>query len=259
MSAGRFIITPAVLAAYAFVGHNWRYFLKLGLLPFAFQAGAVLGVRSFLPEDATAFAAFIWTLPAQIASAWYMFVCARFALLGERAYELPRDADFLRARRRLMTAAVIVILLFKMFLVATSEWISWAMDSGRYGNDSLTSLAALFIIGAVVWALRFAVAHILVAVGFPLRRYLARVRGMLFSFQLIGLGLMASLPPIMLLAMFVSALAPAVEEGAQAMSEGMMSVFLLLVSVFSTFIPVLMNTAAAFALRGMLGATKVDA
>lgn len=248
MSPNRFNIIESVRNAYIFIWQNISYLLRYGLLPFAVNLITALGVQ-YYASDATPLQAFLYTFPANTFFAWYAFVLVRFLLLGERLDALPKDVSFQVAREKLMARSMIILLLFNMAIAGTASFMVWAINTGNFGKNSLISVLVIFLMGGLVWGVRFGVVHILAAVDYPIRPFLSRIHGMGFSFYLIGMGALALAPVFFVFELLMKALLPDIETPSDANATS----FLFLTAPLGLLIPMLLNAAAAFALKDMLG------
>lgn len=245
MGNSRFSMVRAVRNAYLFTGRQAAYLLRLGAMPLALQLVTVLGLYHYRP-DASVIESFLWALPANVFFAWFMFAETRLLLLGERLDALPTDEGALRDRDRAMTLSIMILLLFNMAMTAVIACMKWAVVSGSLEQSAAASVGIAFLIGALVWGLRFAVLHILAAVGYPLRAFLSRVRGMEFSLRLIGMGFLCSLPVYIALEMVLRVfLGPSAAE-----QLGVLTAVSVPVGIF---VSVLLNAAATYALQDLLG------
>lgn len=193
MSGSQFSITGAVRNAYAFVGREWRYLLKLGLLPMG--VGLVTkGVLFALQSDLTATAVSLWNLPAAAMTGWFIFYEARLLLLGERGDGLPQNPAFLAQRKRCMSLCVITFLLFYMAAKGIMDFHVWSVGQTVSGENTFLFAAGALLFGVGIWGLRFMLAPILAAVDYPVRRYMKIVNGAGISFRVLGLMALGSLP-----------------------------------------------------------------
>jgi len=247
MSGGHFSILEAVKKAYMFAGAQWRYLLRLCALPLVLHLATAAGIQSLRP-DASIIETFLWSLPANVAFAWFMFAEARLLLLGERVDRLPPDAAYLADRRHAMRVSIIILLLFDMALTAIAACMDWAVHSGGFGTDAAVTVPILFLLGTLFWGLRFAVAPILASVGYPLRSFLRRVHGMEFSVRLLGLGFLCALPVYFVLEILLESFLPVTGE----ITPDQMTALIILSAPVAIIVPALLNAAAAFALKDML-------
>jgi hypothetical protein len=179
-----------------------------------------------------------------------MFAEARLVLMGERIDYLPQDENYLNERRRMMNYSVTVFLLFNMALTAISAWLQWTVTSHAFGDNMAITLASLFFIGGMFWGLRFSVAYIVAAVGYPFRAFLQRSEGMEFSLRLLGMGLLCAFPVYLALELLLEILFPELTSNP---APETMSMVIVVSAPIAFAVPVLLNAAAAYALKDMLG------
>lgn len=248
MSRSRFAITKAVKNAYVFAWQERRYLVKIAALPLAANIVTALYIH-LQHAQASPFEGFLWGLPANVLFAWFMFVEARFLLLNERVDQLPPNPDFLQARQRAMQLCVIIWLLFNMSMTALAAYLEWS--SGKVQTSIGLAFLNMFLIGAGGWGLRFSVVHILAAVQHSIRRFLEQVEGVEISFRLLGMGLLCVTPPVLI---FLAVLAFFI-QGVPTANQIFIIVFLA--SVLSILLGALLNAAAGFALRELMGPSAV--
>ncbi|HYD18302.1 MAG TPA: hypothetical protein VEF76_07480 [Patescibacteria group bacterium] len=205
MSASQFSIISAVRNAYVFVGREWRYLVKISLLPMGFNLLTEF-VIFFMIKEPTMFEAVVWNIPATALTGWFMFAEARLILLGERTDDLPQDPALRAERQRDLSASILMFLLFYMGFMIFLAYQVFTQQMNPTGQNLTYTTIGMLLFGAGIWAARFGVAHILAAVGYPVRRYIYRVNGLGISFRLIGMALLAMLP-ILAATLFVVTLA----------------------------------------------------
>jgi hypothetical protein len=249
MNNGQFGILEAVKKAYIFVGTQRRYLLRLALLPLFLHVVTALFLQHYNP-DASTLEAFLWAFPANIVFAWFMFAEARLLLLGEKQDCLPNDQAYLTEHRRAMNISVILLLLFDMAMAAMTAWMEWSMKSGTFGVNTPITLSVFFLLGSLFWLIRFSVLHILAAVGYPLRVFLHQIRGMGFSLRLIGMGLLCVIP---VYTVFEFLLEMVVPTSGEHLTPDQMTSVILLSAPTAMIVPILLNAAAAYALKDLLG------
>lgn len=259
MDNGKFNIFEAVRDAYLFVGRNWTYLLKVGLLPVLMQIGVALFLQSARP-DASTVESYLWGLPATLFFAWFAFLEMRLLLLGERIDKpLPQERDFQRDRQRALRLSVITALLFNMWLSASVTLLLAATQSGLWGVSWPLTLAGLMLIGSMAWGVRFSVLPILGAVNQPFTPFLDRVRSMMFSLRLIGMGMLCLLPVALVFQIFLSLFirrSPEAMTEPFRLSDAEQLGVLIAGAPLSLVISALLNAAAAYALKQILGGNR---
>lgn len=249
MRNGRFGVIDAVRNGYAFVGREWRYLVRIGAGPLLAYAGTAFLIQKTNP-GAGMIEVFLWSLPANVAVAWFLFAQARLLLLGERVDRLPAgDAAHAAARRRAMTACIAILLLFDMAMTSVHVWVTWSVKSRAIETSAPVTASVFFLFGAVFWGLRFSVVHILAAVDYPIRAFLRRVHGLRISARLVGMGLLCVLPVYLPLELVLSAAYP----GPARLEPGDLAFVALLGAPFAVVSSMLLNAAGVFALKEILG------
>jgi hypothetical protein len=259
MNNGRFSIFEAVRNAYTFVGKEWLYLLKAGLLPMAMQAVATLFIQ-FQRPDASQIEGYLWSLPAAVFFAWFMFLEMRLLLLGERLDRLPKDPAYLADRRHCMKLSVMATILFDMGAVVALTLCTNTDEAMNPDNPNGPLLIGLlFIIGAMAWAVRFGIIPTLAAVHYPIRPVLRQTEGMLFSLRLIGMGLLCTLPVRFLFRIFLVTADPALAEldVATKLSKAEQVTLAISDTILSLICTALLSAAVAYALKQILGAKRV--
>jgi hypothetical protein len=247
MKKNSFNIFRATASAYRFVGQEWRYLLGIGLLP----ATATFATALFLQMqegNQSLLVSFLWNIPATIFSAWFMFQETRLIIFGERIDKLPKDKAFQKKRHDALQASALVWLLFNMAVISITSFVVMTMQANTIGKTTPMTVVSMFLMAGMIWAIRFGVAHIVVAVGYPLKKFILDVNGVIFSFCLIGMSMIASLPVVIVLGMVTEVLIdPATPENSH------FTVFIAISAVLSTVITAVVNAGAVFGLKDLLG------
>lgn len=184
-----FNMALAIRSGYLFVAREWQYLARFSLLPIGVSLITDLAMY-YQKREISMFEDYLWNMPALALFGWFMFVEARLALMGERAGHLPTDPAYMAERKQALAASVLVWLLFVMGRTTILAYLTWGIGK----SNPLINFFWLFLIGAGIWGIRFSVAHILAAVGYPIRRYIFQVNGIFISLRLAGLYLMTCLP-----------------------------------------------------------------
>lgn len=252
MNASYFSITRAVRNAYIFVGLEWRYLARIAVLPMGLNLLTELAILILIQqpsnfEEPSLLSAALLNIPAIAFSAWFMFAEARLILLGERTDNLPADPAYREERQRDLSISVLIFILFYLGLMAFLNYWFLIHDLDPLGQNLTYTTIGLLLFCAGVWAVRFGVAHILSAVGYPVRRYIYRVNGLGISFRLLGMALLCMLP-ILLAMMFVMMI---VMPDMKSLQPSVTTV--ILDAPMSFAIWSVMTAAACFALKEILG------
>lgn len=250
MNNSRFDIIAAVIHGVRFTVAERRYLIAAMVLPYVLTL--LTNVASFFLIEKQAgniLSAALITLPASAASAWFMFVQARLILFGERLGSLPSAPEFTLQRHNDLNACVLTWVLFKMAVIGISAYLLWWKDQGSPDTFDHYSMIGMLMIGATFWGLRLSVAHILVATGYSVKQYIFRVNGAMVSLRLLGMGILISIP----FEIFSEPLARILTQGKPPPGQ-METIFLLAaLSAVSCVLMALLNAAAVFALKEMLG------
>lgn len=265
MSGSQFSITGAIGRGYRLVRDETPYLSRLAALPVGvnFLTQMVFGLQDAL--QLSQFGIYLVTLPTSILTARFMFQIARLAILGEREGYLPKDPAHAAERRRLMQASVMLWLLVNAgftTIVGYQEWVGMQEIMAHGGNpnftlnasSALSGMAAVYnsigllLIGAGIWGIRFSVAHILAAVGFPIRRYIFQVNGIGISLRLLGLGLLIGLPALFLY-FTISQLAPP----GPSPNPVVIGVIIMINCIISAFMTAMLTASSCYALKDILG------
>lgn len=157
----------------------------------------------------------------------YVFIYqSRLILLNE--HEIPAEENKRKSVIRTYSYAIAFFLGFLLFKELLNRGVG-AITGLLEGTHS-TILIGFGLLNAVLslWLLRFGVAHIPLAIDFPIRDFLKKVRGFKFSFHLLGL-LIVTVVPISFASLIVMAL---VVEAAQLFSETYLNYPVVLFAAF---------------------------
>ena len=249
----RFSILEAVKSAYAFVGREWPYLLRTGLLPMAAQIVTGVFVQFQRPE-ASIIEVYLWGLPSAMLLGWFVFLETRLLLLGERLDQLPADTAYLADRRQAMKASILMMVLFNMGTAGIlALWM--AVEEESQSTNEVLNIAGLFVLGAVIWGVRFGITPLLAAVHYPIRPVLRRTAGMLFSLRLIGMGLLCAFPVIFLFRLLIETVVPPADDPAAKLTDGQQLILTLTSAPLSLICAALLGAGAVHALKQLLGAS----
>ncbi len=205
MKNASFGIFATAREAYLFLGREWRYLLKLALLPMGVDFISSCFVQFYLGDDVSRLTQYLLSLPASLLFAWYSFLLLRLYLLDERLNTLTTNKEELLDRQRAMSLCVIMILLFNMAMSGGMTVLLTLAESGEWGKNPMLTGLGLFIMGAMFWGVRFAIAPVLATVLQPIKPALAKVEGMMFSLRLIAMGVVVTLPLAAIFELLLSA------------------------------------------------------
>lgn len=249
MNKNSFDIIQAAVDGARFVIAERRYMFACAVFPFVITLlSNILLFFMLSGENSSRLAVVLVTLGAASVDGWFMFLQSRLIILGERLEQPPQTADARIRRHNDMRGAVLTWMIFKLWTVALGLYASRMLQSDPSEGLGLITFIGLLLLGAMIWSLRLAVAHILVAVGYSVRQYIFRVNGLMGSLRLLGLGIVVSLPfKVLGLPMEESLLLPPAPDTTEA-------VFLIIgISFLSVLLMVFLNAAAVFAMKDMLG------
>lgn len=189
----RFSIMAAVRNGYIFVAREWRYLVRLAILP----AGLLLitNLTVFYNQKyLTEFLYYAVSLPYLMAFGWYIFMLSRLLLMGERAPFAASTPEQMRERHHWLKVSVIVWLLYSAWWAGFKGYCTWYTLNPQLQQNGGATMFLLLLIGASFWAIRFSVAPILAAVGYPLKKFVFLVNGIGISLRLIGLAIVCLSP-----------------------------------------------------------------
>lgn len=245
-----FSIIKAVRDGYVFVGREWKYLLRIALLPMGISMVTQIYLFS-RGDDISIFEGFIWGLPSTALLAWFMFQESRLLLLGEKVNMLPENPEYIADRRQAQTASVLIWLLFSMGWSALQGYQDILLrplaDGAAQQEFWMAGLGALMF-GVFFWGLRFGVAHILAAVNYPIRQYVRQVNGLGISLRLAGLALLGCVPVLLVFAFLAQVIAPDVQHR----DDPGLIVIVVLAAPVSIIVAAVLNAAAGFALKELL-------
>ena len=255
MDSSKFNIFESVRNAYLFVGRERVYLFKAGFLPVAVQIVTSLFIQ-FQRAEASVIEGYLWGLPATLLFSWFTFVEMRLLILGEKLDQLPHDTGYLQDRQRAMKLAVTTSLLFNMAMSLAMLTLMAAAESTQWGSEWVVTLGGLLVAGAIFWGARFGLLPILAAVHYPFRPFLKQVSGAMFSLRLISLGIVCLFPVALLFQLFIALLLgrPADPSVPFKMTQPEQIAVILTSAFLSLFVSALLNAAAAYALKQILGA-----
>jgi hypothetical protein len=256
--SGKFNISSAIRNGYAFALRERAYLARISPLPVGVLLITNLVTYFLVHEEKrfmSEFEQYLWSLPALALGGWFMFLEARLLLLGERAESLPEDPAYLAARRRALSLCIIIWLLFNMWWSAFWGYQKWALVSNADNSNTLITFLGLLLLGGSIWGIRFAVAHILAAVEYPIRQYVFFVNGIGISLRLIGMAFVCVIP-ISLCVMVVMALL--LPEGQETVTRSTAILLLSLLSVLWYVSLALLTASASFALKEILSQPREE-
>lgn len=248
MNKSSFDIIQAVVDAVRFVLAERRYMFACAVFPFVITLLTnIMLFFMFGEEKGSSLVFALLSLGAASVDGWFMFLQSRLIVFRERLEHPPQDPAARIRRHNDMRAAVLTWMIFKLWMVALGIYASWMLQSNPSETLGLATFISLLLLGAMIWSLRLAVAHILVGVGYSVRKYIFRVNGLMGSLRVLGLGIVVALPfKVLTLQMEESLLLPPAPDTTQA-------VFLITgISFLSVLLMVFLNAAAVFAMKDML-------
>ncbi len=256
MDKSRFSIFEAAKQAYIFVGKEWFYLLRAGMLPVGAQITTTLFVQ-FDRQGASPIESYLWELPAAVLFAWFMFLETRLLLLGERLDRLPLDPAYLADRQHAMKVSVLTAVLFNMSMAAAQALLLALGEQSQTGTSPLINIGGFFLIGAIVWGVRFGIVPTLAAVHHPIRPVLRQTEGMLFSLRLMGMGILCVMPITFVLWLVTAPLLGGAEtDAATKVTDAQQITFTAATALLSLVFASLISAGVAYALKQILGSGK---
>ena len=253
----RFDILQAVKSGAGFCLLHWRYLFATGTIAIAADIVTTLALQ-MIPHEFTMLEAFLCNLPATAISAWLMAITTRLAILNEKITDGGKNLIAAAERQEDLHLCILIWLVFNMGFIFVISGLDWAGRMVETANTAGTepppaaAVIGMLLIGAAFWAARFSVAHLLAAVGYPIKKFIFMVNGPGFSFRLIAMALVIFIPCFSIFRVVLGALAPALDGSANI---GGLTFFAITVvtGLFNFFITILTTASAAFALKEMLG------
>ncbi len=255
----KFKILPVVKEAYVFAIKERGFLLKIGMLPMVMHIATAMFLQ-FYRADVSMIETHIWGLPSAFLFAMFTFAQARLLLVDERLDKMSVAVAYNVGRPRMMKLSILFSLLFHMGLALITTLLMFIAEHKEAESPfhTLLLVAAAFLIGAMFWGVRLGVLPILASVGYPLKKFLNKVAGPLFSLQLVFMGMVAMLPVTMIFQLIISVVL-STPEGVPSELLSISTkehVAIILVSApFSLITNVLLNASAAFALKQILGSS----
>ncbi|MDE1151946.1 MAG: hypothetical protein PW788_05345 [Micavibrio sp.] len=262
--SSRFSITQAVVDGFGFAKREWRALARMSVLPLGAGIITQIAIGLETSNDLSPYAEFIYTLPALILSARFMFQVTRLRLLGEREENLPADPAYLAARQQALRASILLWLVVNAaatVIVGYFEWLSVVagasvMQGAASGappviNEShfFYNIIGLLLMVCAIWGVRFAAGHLILAVEYPLAPYLRRVRGFGISLRLLGLSFLIAFPASFAFLGVIQLLAP---DGKMP-SPVPFAFFVVLNNIISFVCLSVLTAAACAALKEIMG------
>jgi len=189
----KFNIVSSVGMAFFYLQKNYLLAIKMGLV--LVIASIVTEIFMFYGlEDVEGLFGSLLRLPEMAIEAWVAFIVARHVIFEENIYCLPKDSGFVKKRSQLLQIAVVLSVLIELVSVGIFlmliEWNKSEIPVLQSTFDPVSIIALVFFF----WALRLKVLPVVVASGMSIRQFLTDVKGMMFSFRLLGLLLLCLLP-----------------------------------------------------------------
>jgi|AntRauTorcE11897_2_1112592.scaffolds.fasta_scaffold00994_4 hypothetical protein len=255
-------VMEAIADGYTFIKDNFNFLLKASLLPIGVHfLLAILFMRGTTPDSQpeSLYMSFLLTLPSVVLFGWYIFVQTRLQIMGERYTNLPAEKEYRLARRSDLTVCLCCYVLFKMAFMLLLQFMALGImgAEGAAAGGPRPGQTFIVILGlaVMVWGTKFSVIHLVAAAGADLRGYVRRVKGLWFSFILIGLGFIAMLPVLLVFVFLAGFLFQDPEE----MSVIATVMLHFLAAGFSWSILMVLNAVAIEALKQLYQQKRVSA
>lgn len=244
----KFSIIKAAIDGWRFIGKNFAYLLKIGLMPLTVHLACNFFVLYVRPESST-LEAFLWGLPATIFMAWYSFIVVRLIIFGERLETVAKDPIAKDMREHALRASVLLAVLFNMGITASAAGLEMIVRSGMVETGNVVMMGlAVFSLVITLWSFRFGVLPLLAAVDYPLAPFLKQIQGFEFSLRLLGLGLLSLFPMIIVSEILF---APLIDNPLQP-TESDALIMILISSPMSLMMVTILTAVITFALKEML-------
>ncbi len=164
-----------------------------------------------------------------------------------------QDGDAKYARKKAFILGTLVVVGYFAFRQILAEGSAIASEMVAQISDFAVSIFAVVNLLILLWLMRFGVLHIPAAVGHSLKDFLYKVRGLKFSFYLLGMFFVVFVPAsfvCMLISMVVISL---FEWGGMELKMIVLSLMLSLSYVFSFLV---LNGAAVFAVDEVMRSSE---
>lgn len=252
MNRPRFDIIGAAAFGFQSVFTERRYLSGIALVPICIVTAIELG-KIFALDKQSLITELVSLIPVSMAGAWFMFLQTRLLVFGERTPQTYTNPP--EERRRAFEASALLWTLTQVgALGLVGYMLFWQQHVSTETATAPMNIIGYLLIGASFWALRFSIAHILVATGYSIRDYIFRVNGAMISLRLLALMMIVMFP----VALIASPIEGALIAAAKSETPAPLSIAgLSLLRVILNFILLaVFNAAAVFALRQMLGKGK---
>lgn len=177
---------------------------------------------------------------------------ARFILIPNEEVA-DQDGDAKYARKKAFILGTLVVVGYFAFRQILAEGSAIVSEMVAQISDFAVSIFAVVNLLILLWLIRFGVLHIPAAVGHSLKDFLYKVRGLKFSFYLLGVFFVVLVPAsfvCMLISMIVISL---FEWGGMELKMIVLSLMLSLSYVFAFLV---LNGAAVFAVDEVMRSSE---
>ncbi len=255
MANSSFEIIGSVKLAYSFLADEWKYMVKIAWPALLASIITSMFVNIY-KTDVSIFEKFLWELPSVVFVAFVIFQQTRLILIGERLEKLPENPLEYQMRAKALIASIGFYLLFTMLMIVFQGVadkiivISGATEPEKMDSKTFLLLGAILFLG--IWSIRLSLLPITSAVGYPVKLYLAKVKGAMFSLRVMGVSLIACLPVLFLWILLFSSF---VGDPDNVTEIGKL-VTALIAAPIGLIMVLVINASLTFALKEVLGRDK---
>ena len=218
-------LTEATVSGYGFVKDNYHTLLKWAVIPIVLNFFTYLVIDWQVPEGST-LTPFLVSVPATAAFAWYVFVQTRLQVFDEALGDLSADESYRLRRRDDAVLSISCYILFQMAATLIMFALSGSMEmevGDTLSPDQMVRVGlGLFLF---FYILKYGVVHLVAAVDGDILDYLKRVKGMWFSFVLVGAGFVSTLPVLLLFMFLLSFIAPGASSAEGLENNARLSIY----------------------------------
>ena len=201
-------LTDATVSGYGFVKDHYHTLLKWAIIPIVINFFTYLVIDWQVP-DGSILTNFLFSVPATAAFAWYIFIQTRLQVFDEIPSNLSEDESYRLRRREDAVLSISCYLLFQMAVTLITFALSGSFEMEEGAAVSPAQLIRVSVgLFAIFYILKFSVLHLIAAVDADIKDYLQRVKGMWFSFVLVGAGFVSTLPVLLLFMFILSFIVP---------------------------------------------------
>lgn len=207
-------IIESTVFAYKTLWIERFYVLKLALVPVLIKFACFIAILRFSPDTGIKQALFM--LPGFFAEGWLIAQFLRTFLKAERWPRMISEDQVISTatdeRARGIVSCILVFVLTEMFIALLVSLMEYAKVLTPSPENMETQKELFFLVPSLIlfafslWAFRFLWLFIPLSINVPVRAFLSYIRGIRFSFYMIGIWLLCIMPVFFLMLLLVSAL-----------------------------------------------------